>query len=152
MADDRCHHHSRPSTRRGRTRGPQTKALGRGRDGVTTKLHAVCDAWGTPLRFIVPGGARQDGTHAHAVLADKGDDADELVTWIQQTGAWAVLPPRSNRTVLRDYDKVRYTERNLVERMCGYLKPFRRVATRYDKTARSFLSFVQLAASDLWLK
>ena len=45
-----------------------------------------------------------------------------------------------------------YKERNLVERMFGYLKHFRRVATRYDKTARSFLSFVQLAASYLWLK
>ncbi|MDZ4856146.1 MAG: transposase [Nitrospirota bacterium] len=43
-------------------------------------------------------------------------------------------------------------ERNLVERVCGYLKHFRLVATRYDKTARSFLSFVQLAASDVWLK
>jgi transposase len=110
---------------------------------------------------MATGGERHDcthaqalleGVHAHAVLADKGYDADELVAWIQQTGAVAVIPPRSNRTVLRDDDKVLYTERNLVERMFGYLKHFRRVATRYDKTARSFLSFVQLAARYLWLK
>ena len=161
MADDRCHHHSRPSTRRGRKRGQQTQALGRCRGGFTTKLHAVCDALGNPLRFIVTGGERHDSTqaqallegfHAHAVLADKGYDADELVTWIQQTGALVVIPPRSNRTVLRDYDKALYQERNRVERMFGDLKHFRRVATRYDKTALSFLSFVQLAASYLWLK
>ena len=45
-----------------------------------------------------------------------------------------------------------YKERNLVERMCGYLKHFRRVATRYDTPALSFLSFVQLATSYVWLK
>jgi transposase len=86
------------------------------------------------------------------VLADKGYDADELVNWIQQTGVVVVIPPRSNRTVLRDYDAALYRERNLVERMVGYLKHFRQVATRYDTTARSFQSFVQLAASYLWLK
>jgi transposase len=116
---------------------------------------------GNPLRFIVTGGERHDctqaqallnGFHTQAVLADKGYDADELVTWIQQTGAVAVIPPRSNRTIRRGYDKALYRERNLVERMFGYLKHFRRVATRYDKTALSFLSFVQLAASYLWLK
>ena len=121
----------------------------------------MCDALGNPLRFILTGGERHDctqaqallaGFHAHAVLADKGYDADELITGIQETGALAVIPPRSNRLVLRDYDKVLYKERNLVERMFGYLKHFRRVATRYDKTALSFLSFVQLAGSYLWLK
>ena len=86
------------------------------------------------------------------MLADKGYDADALVKWIQQTGAVVVIPPRSNRTVRRAYDKVLYAERSLVERMFGYLKHFRRVATRYDKTTLSFLSVVQLAASYLWLK
>ena len=121
----------------------------------------MCDALGNPARFIVTGGERHDctqaqalleGFHAHAVLADKGDDSDELIKWIQQTGALVVIPPRSNRTVLRDYDTALYKERNLVERMFGYLKHFRRMATRYDKTALSFLSFVQLVASYVWLK
>jgi transposase len=83
----------------------------------------------------VTGGERHDrtqaqalleGLHAHAMLADKGYDADELVKWIQQTGAVVVIPPSSNRTVLCDYDNVLYKERNLVERMCGYFKHFRR--------------------------
>jgi hypothetical protein len=84
MTDDRCHHHPRPSTCRECTRGQQTQALGRCRGGCTTKLHAVCDALGHPLRFIVTGGERHDctqaqalldGFHAQAVLADKGYDA-----------------------------------------------------------------------------
>ena len=121
----------------------------------------MCDALGNPLRFIVTGGERHectqaqallDGLRTQAVLADKGYDTDEIVRMVQQTGALVVIPPRSNRTVLRDYDKVLYKERNLAERMFGYLKHFRRMATRYDKTALSFLSFVQLAASYLWLK
>lgn len=121
----------------------------------------MCDALGHPLRFIVTEGERHDyiqaqalldGIPAQAVPADKGYDADEIGKWIQQSGALVVIPPRSNRTVRRDYDKVLYKERNLVERMFGYLKNFRRVATRYDKTALSFLPFVQLPASFLWLK
>ena len=84
--------------------------------------------WAIPLRFIVTGGERHDftqaqallgGFQAQAVLADKGYDADELIKWIQQTWALVVIPPRSNRTVLRDYDTVLYKERNLVERMYG---------------------------------
>ncbi len=64
-----------------------------------------------------------------------GYDADELVKWIQQTGALVVIPSRSNRTVLRDYGNALYKEFNLVERMCGHLKYFRLVTTGYGKTA-----------------
>ena len=93
-----------------------------------------------------------EGLHVQAVLADKGYDTDEIVRMVQQTGALVVIPLRSNRTVLRDYDQVLDKERNLGERMFGYLKHFRRVASRYVKTVLSFLSFVQLAACYLWLK
>jgi hypothetical protein len=65
----------------------------------------------------------------------KGYDADELVKWIQQTGALVVISPKSNRTVLRNYDKALYKEFNLVERIVWYLKHFRLVRTRYGKTA-----------------
>ena len=121
----------------------------------------MCDALGNPLRFLVTGGERHDRTQAYAllegwqaqaVLADKGYDVDEMIDKIQQAGAKVVSPPGSNRVVNRDYDKVLDKERNLVERLFGYLKHVRRVVTRYDKTALSFLSFVQLAASYLWLK
>ena len=65
----------------------------------------------------------------------KGYDADELIKWIQQTGALVVISPKSNRTVLRNYDKALYKEFKLVERIVWYLKHFRLVRTGYGKIA-----------------
>ena len=58
-----------------------------------------------------------------------------------------VIPPKRNRKVRRDYDKELYKDRNKVERFFNRLKHYRRIATRYDKTARNFLAFVLLASS-----
>lgn len=66
--------------------------------------------------------------------------------------AQAVIPPRSMRKVQREYDKERYKERNLVERMFNKLKHFRRVATRYDKLAIAYLAFIHFVAICLLLK
>jgi len=89
--------------------------------------------------------------------ADKGSpsksyDADELVKWIQQTGALVVIPPRSNRTVLRDYDNALYKEFNLLERMCGDLKHFRLVTTRYTKTTLLPVVHPARGFSYFWIK
>ena len=81
-----------------------------------------------------------------AVIADKGYDGDALVTAIEARGAEAVIPPKKNRIVLRAYDKHLYKERNLAERFINRIKQHRRVATRYEKTARNFLGFVHVAA------
>ena len=89
---------------------------------------------------------------ADAVLADKGYDADYVIEAIEGIGAIAVIPPKSNRKTPREYDKEIYKERNLIERLFNKLKNFRRVATRYDKTALSFMSFLNIAAIYLWLK
>ena len=119
------------------------------------------DALGNPTRFILTGGQRADcsqaldlleGQTADAVLADKGYDADYIVEAVLEMGAEAVIPPRSHRRTPRDYDAYLYKERNQIERMFGTLKHFRRVATRYDKLASSYLSFVLVAAIFLWLK
>lgn len=82
-----------------------------------------------------------------AVIADKGYDADDLVETIRQRGALAVIPPRRNRTKPRKFSKQRYKTRNLVERFVNRIKHYRRIATRYEKTARNFLAFVHLASS-----
>lgn len=87
-----------------------------------------------------------------AVLADKAYDADALLNYIQSKGAEAVIPPRVNRKVQRQFDRHQYRNRNVIERFFANLKQFRRVATRYDKLASRFESFVVLAASVLWLK
>ena len=82
----------------------------------------------------------------------KGYDANYIVEAAQQKGAEVVIPPRRHRLTPRKYDRHLYKERNLIERMFNRLKGFRRIATRYDKTALSFLSFLHLAGIYLWLK
>jgi putative transposase len=93
-----------------------------------------------------------DGINADATIADKGYDADHLVDKIAEAGATVVIPPKSNRKVLRDYDAVLYKERNKIERFFNKLKQFRRVATRYDKLIANFMGFVKIAAIAIWLK
>jgi transposase len=93
-----------------------------------------------------------DGVKATAIMADKGYDADYIVDAAKAMGADVVIPPKSNRKEIRDFDKDLYKERNLIERMFNKIKHFRRVATRYDKTAAAYLAFVTIAGIYLWLK
>lgn len=132
-----------------------TEALGRSRGGFSTKLHAAVDALGNPLRFLLTPGQRSEitqaegllrGYQAGAVIADKGYDSDALVGEIEDSGAEAVIPPRSHRKEQRDYDENLYADRNKIERLFNRLKHYRRVATRYEKTARNYLAFVQVAS------
>ena len=115
---------------------------------------------GNPLRVILSAGQIADiecaaqtieDLPAQAVIADKGYDADHFVAKIEAAGAQAVIPPRSNRLALRNFDRHLYRDRNLIERFFARIKHFRRIATRYDKLALSFLSFVHLACTFVWL-
>ena len=85
------------------------------------------------------------------MVADKGYDADHFVAKIKAIGAEAVIPPRTNRLAPREFDRRLYRARNLIERFFARLKHFRRIATRYDKLAKSFLSFIHLACAFVWL-
>ena len=118
------------------------------------------DGHGNPLRWILTAGQIADITQAPAlingleagtVVGDKGYDADALVALIHAAGAVAVIPPRSNRTEPRDYDRHVYKDRNLVERFFARLKQFRRIATRYEKLARNFTSMLNLTCAYIWL-
>ena len=62
-----------------------------------------------------------------------------------------MIPPRTNRSSPRDYDRELYAARHLIENFFAKLKQFRAIATRYDKTARNFLAAIQLAASVILL-
>jgi transposase len=84
---------------------------------------------------------------AEAVLADKGYDSDAIVEHIEATGAKAVIPPKRNRKVQREYDKTLYKQRNRIERCFSKLKHFRRFATRYEKSKTCFQALVALACS-----
>ena len=135
--------------------------LGHSRGGFGTKVHALADAPGNPITFILAGGEKSDylpalpllsGETATAVLADKGYDADYIVAGIRVMEAEPVIPPRSTRKENRLDDKILYKERNAIERMFGKMKHFRSVSTQYSKMAISCLAFVQLAVILLWLK
>ena len=93
-----------------------------------------------------------DGMEAKAILADKGYDADYVVKAAEFIGAEVVIPSKPNRKEVRSFDKDLYKERNLIERMFNKIKNFRRVATRYDKTAAAYLAFVVVAGIYLWLR
>lgn len=80
-------------------------------------------------------------------MADKAYDSDKILEKIKEMGATAVIPPKSNRTVQREYDKDYYKERNLVERFFCRLKQFRGIATRYCKRGEYFLEAIKLASS-----
>jgi transposase len=86
------------------------------------------------------------------VPGDEGYDSDAFAKVLEGRGAEVVIPPRSNRVAPREYDPVADRERNKVERCINRLKQFRRVATRYEKTARNFLGMICLATISLWLQ
>jgi transposase len=132
------------------------EALGRSRGGFGSKLHISVDIQGQPVNICLGPGEEHDITRAEellgderpdCVIADKGYDSDELVAAIRRRGAEAVIPPRSNRTTKRRWNKRKYKLRNLAERFINRIKHYRRVATRYEKTARNYLSFVHLASA-----
>jgi transposase len=123
-ADDRQHGGARPPACGWRPKKEGPQAIGRSRGGLTGKIHAVVDALGNPVRWLLTGGevaditqakSLLDGLKADAVLADKGYDADVLIDSIQANGAMAVIPPKRNRVVQRSYDRHLYKDRNFGE-------------------------------------
>jgi transposase len=119
------------------------------------------DALGNPIRFILTAGQVNDilqaedlisGIAFDHLLADKGYDADWLRTRIAKAGAEAVIPSTRSRSRAIPYDKHIYQERNLVERFFNKIKHFRRIATRYEKTAISFAAMLFLVGAIIWLR
>ena len=142
-------------------RGTDDEAIGRSRGGPSTKINAVVDALGNPLRFILTPGQVHDSKQAEALiegfdfdklLADKGYDSDRFRLVIDAACAEAVMPSIGSRSQAIPYDKHTYKERNLVERFFCWIKQFRRIATRYEKTTVSFAGMLHLAAAMAWLR
>ena len=94
----------------------------------------------------------EPGPQPRVLLADKGYDADFILADLDARDVVAVIPARRNRKVQPVIDGHIYALRNLVERCFSRLKHSRRLATRYDKTADSFLGFVLVASIRLWIK
>ena len=93
-----------------------------------------------------------EGLPADVVMADAAYDADHFRRAIANKGALAVIPNNPSRSRKHPLDKHLYAQRQLVECCFSKLKHFRRVATRYEKTARNYLAVVTIAAIALWIR
>ena len=144
-------------------RGREVDGMGSSRGGLTTKVHALCDALGYPLAFILTCGQRGDATQGVgllqkamspgcACLLDGGYDSDAIREYVLQEGGTAVIPPRITRTSDIDFDKHTYKERHKVENLFQKLKRFRRVATRYEKHIVLFAAMISIAAILIWIQ
>jgi transposase len=107
-----------------------------------------------PVRVLATKGTTAErlitGIEAEHLLADRGYDNDAIVKQAETQGMQAVIPPKKNRKVKREYDKDLYKIRHLVENAFLHLKRWRGIATRYAKNASSFLAAIQIRCIMLW--
>jgi len=127
--------------------------------GLNTKLHLAVDAHGMPLRAVITEGTRADctqaipliqGFSAEQLLADRAYDSNEIVGQAAEQGMNAVIPPKKNRKVARDFNREIYKARHLIESVFLYLKQWCGIATRYTKNANSFLTAIHIRCIFLW--
>lgn len=136
--------------------------MGRSRGGLTTKIHALVDAEGRPIRLKLTEGQAHDGRSAAdmfdtvqaggVLLGDRGYDSDGLRADLKARGSWANIRSMPNRVNVPSFSPWLYRQRNAVERFFNKLKQFRAVATRYDKRDDNFLASIQLASIRIWLR
>jgi transposase len=116
----------------------------------------ISDALGMPLAFCITAGQRADCTQAVGLLKqfqydfalmDRAYDSDEIIKTIEDTGAVAVIPAKSNRTEPREHDEHIYKERHKIECTFGWLKYFRRLFSRFEKLKARFADMIAFAAS-----
>ena len=103
--------------------------MGRSRGGLTSKIHALVDTNGLPIRLGLTTGEAHDNRLASKLLcrlrsgsmllADRGYDADWIRTLVCQRGAWANIPPKRNRAEALCFSPYLYRARNLVEHCPG---------------------------------
>ena len=141
----------------------EAEALGRSKGGFSCKTHAITDALGNPLDFILTPGQASDIGQAQALLAltpegakallgDKGYDCDSFVQAIEARGMQAIIPSRSNRLKPRECDWFVYKERHLIECFFGKIKHYRRIFSRFEKLARNYMGFLHFVSALIWLR
>lgn len=135
--------------------------MGRSRGGLTTKIHALVDAEGRPVRLVLTAGQAGDAPACEQFLplvakgailiADRAYDTNAIRATVTERGAWANIPPRVIRKGSFPFSSWLYRQRNLVERFFNRIKHFRGLATRYDRSPDNFLAALKLAAIRIWL-
>ena len=155
---------------------PDDHALGRSRGGFSTKIHILCDRDGHPLHFhLTPGQAHEstalvellEGADAKlvdsdgepvawpvAMAGDKGYRADWIDEYLIDLGITPVIPSKENEQSQREveFDRESYRDRNIIERLIGWLKENRRIFSRFEKTAKNFGGFIKMAFIQRYLK
>ncbi|WP_156470773.1 IS5 family transposase [Gluconobacter japonicus] len=158
----RQHRGSCPFTGNWRKRRVHAEAFGRSRGSFTSKIHAQCYNQGRPLGFVPTGGQVSDykavnallglpAPNPRAMLADRGYDSASFRQDLLIQEILPVIPSQKGRSVPQKTDWQRYRDRNRVERIFNHLKQMRRIAIHYNKTAPSFVSFLNIAAARLWI-
>ena len=144
---------------------------------MTCKIHLLCDAQGQPLHFHLTAGQTHESTvlddvligadkqlfdiHGEAVAwpvalaGDKGYRADWIDAYLLGLGIEPVIPSKANdnrdsRTVTFDRDA--YRDRNIIERLIGWLKECRRIFSRFEKTAKNFGGMIRMAFIQRYLR
>ena len=157
MADDRCQSYQSASPCGGSERGQSGYV--QDKRGLNTKIHLAVDAHGMPVRILVTEGTRADckeavhlieGISAETLLADRGYDTNDILSYAVSAGMEPVIPPKKNRKEQRDYDKYLYKLRHLVENCFLSLKRWRGIATRYAKTSDVFIAAVHVRCIAIW--
>lgn len=138
------------------------------RGGFGSKFHLLVDRRGTPLGVTLTAGQVHESTQFEAVMAsaglaggpgrkrprrvagDRGYSNVRIRKWLRRRRMRAVIPYRSNETdrsldLPGPFARATYRRRNAVERCVGWLKAARRIATRYEKLATTFLAMLKLA-------
>lgn len=123
---------------------------------MNSKLHAVCDGKGRPLIMLLSEGQMSDYKgaalmlnalpRAKELLGDKGYDADWFRQALAERGITPCIPSKSNRKTRIEHDRILYRQRHRIENMFGRLKDGRRIHTRYDRCAHTFMSAICIAA------
>jgi transposase len=122
----------------------------------------VCDGEGRPLVMLLSEGQMSDYKGAalmiddlppaKVLLGDRGYDADWLRDALAERGMQACIPSKSNRKIHIPHDQALYRQRHKIENMFGRIKDWRRIHTRYDRCAHTFMSAICIAATVIfWL-
>ena len=117
----------------------------------------MCDGKGRPLILLLSEGQMSDFggaalminafPKAKTLLGDKGYDADWFRKALADRKIEACIPSKSNRKIQIPHDTVLYRQRHKIEIMFGRLKDWRRIHTRYDRCAHTFMSAICIAAT-----
>ena len=150
---------------------PQDHALGRSRGGFGTKAHLVCDGHGIMLAvWLTPGQRHESQAFAIVLLrakrprragqrrwprqlaGDMGYSYQGIRGWLQRHHIEAVIPHRRDQPQDEAFDRAAYRRRNLIERVVGWYKECRRLATRYEKLAVQYLALWMVAMIERLLR